>query len=67
MAPFRNPFGKKVNGVAVQDENKPPGAVGTTRPDLLSSRTGSGLSLKTKKEEPNEFKLSGKFNSTQFL
>ena len=66
MAPFRNPFGKKigVNGVPVQDENRPPIAVSTTRPALSSSQTGSGLSLKTKKEEPNEFKLSGKFGGS---
>lgn len=68
MAPFRNPFGRKppvVNGnSALQDENAPPsklnGDASSQRSGYASSRASSSLSIK-KREEPSEYKLSGKF------
>ena len=65
MAPFRNPFGKKppvVNGAV--DENLPPRAsdgteTGSQRSGYADSRASSSLSIKGRKEEPSEYKLSG--------
>lgn len=68
MPPFRNPFGKKppvLNGAnAVEDENSRPFAPNgiekeTSRPDYAASRASSSLSIKARKEEPSEYKLSG--------
>lgn len=67
MPPFRNPFGKKplVNGTTpTQDENVRPsyGAGGdeaSQKSSFTGSRASSSLSIK-KKEEPSEYKLSGK-------
>ena len=68
MPPFRNPFGKKppnVNGITPdQDENIPPtrpnGLLNQGKDGTTASRTSSTLSIKPNKDEPNEFKLSGK-------
>ena len=65
MPPFRNPFGKKppvLNGAA--DENLPPrtsdGAeTRSQRSGYADSRASSSLSIKGRKEEPSEYKLSG--------
>lgn len=70
MPPFRNPFGRKppvVNGAtAVQNENTPPtklsGDDASQRSDYASSRASSSLSIK-KRDEPSEYKLSGKLHS----
>ena len=67
MAPFRNPFGKKPpvpNGVA--DENLEPRASDGTetrsqRSGYADSRASSSLSIKARKEETSEYKLSGTF------
>lgn len=63
MPPFRNPFGKKppANGL-LHDENTPPSkldAANGERPGYASSRASSTLSIR-KKEEPAEYKLSGR-------
>ena len=66
MPPFRNPFGKKppvANGSF--DENVPPRAsdgteAGNKRSEYADSRTSSSMSIKAKREEPSEYKLSGK-------
>ncbi|KAL6717944.1 Pumilio y domain member 6 [Lecanora helva] len=66
MAPFRNPFGKKppvVNGAVVQDENvRPPLTVTKDEASQKSSYSGSmassSMSIKPRKEEPSEYKLS---------
>ena len=71
MPPFRNPFGKKppvANGTTVQDENaRPPLAVtrdgASQKSSYTESRASSSLSIKPKKEEPSEYKLSGKLPS----
>lgn len=68
MPPFRNPFNKKqpvVNGVPnVADENLRPslGARGdqvSERSSYAGSRASSSLSIKPRKEETAEYKLSG--------
>ena len=67
MPPFRNPFNKRppVNGLTpAQDENVRPslGAGGddaSQKSSYAGSRASSALSIK-KKDEPNEYKLSGK-------
>jgi len=68
MAPFRNPFGRKppaLNGVnAVQDENLRPASTnpsekGSQRGSYADSRASSSLSIKSRREEPAEYKLSG--------
>ena len=67
MPPFRNPFNKRppVNGVtSTQDENVRPslevgGDGASQRSSYAGSRASSALSIK-KKDEPNEYKLSGK-------
>ena len=68
MAPFRNPFGRKppiANGVsAVQDENIRPTPTYASekspqRNSYANSRASSSLSIKSRKEEPAEYKLSG--------
>ena len=73
MPPFRNPFGRKppvVNGAtSVEDENTPPAAPNgiekeTPRPDYAASRASSSLSIKGRKEEPSEYKLSGTVDSS---
>lgn len=69
MPPFRNPFGRKppvVNGTTtLQNENAPPtkfsGDDASQRSDYASSRASSSLSIK-KREEPSEYKLSGKLH-----
>lgn len=67
MPPFRNPFGRKppvVNGAtSVEDENTRPSAPNgiekkSPRPDYAASRASSSLSIKGRKEEPSEYKLS---------
>lgn len=68
MPPFRNPFNKKaspVNGVpATADENVRP-SLGvrsdhaSERPSYAGSRASSSLSIKPRKEETAEYKLSG--------
>ena len=71
MPPFRNPFGKKppvVNGSVVQDENtRPPlsvlGDQASQKSSQAGSRASSSLSIKPRKEEPSEYKLSGKLPS----
>jgi len=68
MPPFRNPFGKKppaVNGTSVQDENVRPslaftGDQASQKSSYADSRTSSSLSIKGRKDEPSEYKLSGK-------
>jgi hypothetical protein len=68
MPPFRNPFGKKppvVNGTPVQDENVRPslgvtGDQASQKSSYADSRASSSLSIKGRKEEPSEYKLSGK-------
>lgn len=70
MPPFRNPFNKRppVNGVtSTQDENVRPslGAGGddaSQKSSYTGSRTSSAISIR-KKDEPNEYKLSGKHSS----
>ena len=70
MAPFRNPFNKKppvVNGISTaNDENIRPslGVRGdnASQSSYTGSRASSSLSIK-KKEEPSEYKLSGKHNA----
>lgn len=68
MPPFRNPFNKKppvVNGLpTVADENFRPslGARGdqaSERSSYAGSRASSSLSIKPRKEETAEYKLSG--------
>lgn len=67
MPPFRNPFVKKpplVNGGP--NENLRPNAsegseTGSQRSDYADSRASSSLSIKGRKEEPSEYKLSGTF------
>lgn len=67
MPPFRNPFNKRppVNGVtSTQDENVRPslgvgGDDASQKSSYAGSRASSALSIK-KKDEPNEYKLSGK-------
>ena len=68
MPPFRNPFNKKppvVNGVStITDENSRPslGAhsdQASGRPSYAGSRASSSLSIKPRKEETAEYKLSG--------
>jgi len=66
MPPFRNPFGKKppvANGTGpTNDENARP-SLGVqdnaSQSSYAGSRASSSLSIK-KKEEPSEYKLSGK-------
>jgi len=68
MPPFRNPFGKKApvfNGTSVQDENVRPsiavtGDQASQKSSYAGSRASSSLSIKGRKEEPSEYKLSGK-------
>lgn len=69
MPPFRNPFGRKAavpNGVStVQDENARPASTNDSdkdsqRASYENSRASSSLSIKGRKEEPTEYKLSGK-------
>lgn len=66
MPPFRNPFNKKppvANGLAhVQDENVRPSLApdnASQKSSYAGSRTSSSMSIKPRKEETNEFKLSG--------
>ena len=68
MPPFRNPFNKKppiVNGVpSVTDENVRPslgvrGDQASERSSYTGSRASSSLSIKPRKEETAEYKLSG--------
>ena len=68
MPPFRNPFNKKppiVNGVpTVTDENVRPslgvrGDQASERSSYTGSRASSSLSIKPRKEETAEYKLSG--------
>ncbi|KAL8629650.1 hypothetical protein Q9189_004618 [Teloschistes chrysophthalmus] len=67
MPPFRNPFVRKppvVNGTTLpNDENAPPQKLNedgaSQRSGYASSRASSSLSIK-KREEPSEYKLSGK-------
>ena len=70
MPPFRNPFNKRtpVNGAAAtEDENVRPslsigGDDASRKSSYTGSRASSALSIK-KKDEPNEYKLSGKHTS----
>ena len=70
MPPFRNPFGRKPlpNGASVaQDENlRPPSTNGSDKDSLrgayANSRASSSLSIKGRREEPTEYKLSGEFH-----
>ena len=64
--PIRNPFASKrppvVNGWAdTNDENAKPssGNGNEEKPDYASSRASSVLSIKSRREEPTEYKLSG--------
>ncbi len=67
MPPFRNPFVRKppvVNGGS--DENLRANAsdgteTGSQRSEYAHSRASSSLSIKGRKEEPSEYKLSGAF------
>ncbi|KAL8794475.1 MAG: hypothetical protein Q9195_002948 [Heterodermia aff. obscurata] len=67
MPPFRNPFGRKPpvpNGVStVQDENLGPASTNDSdkesqRGSYANSRASSSLSIKARREEPTEYKLS---------
>lgn len=68
MPPFRNPFGKKppvVNGALVQDENVRPslgvaGDQASQKSSYAGSRASSSKSITGRKEEPSEYKLSGR-------
>lgn len=69
MPPFRNPFVKKPpvtnSATFVGDENTRPAAANgfeknLSRPDYAGSRASSALSIKAGKQEPREFKLSGR-------
>ena len=68
MPPFRNPFNKKapvVNGVpTTADENVRPSlgvrsGQASERSSFTGSRASSSLSIKPRKEETAEYKLSG--------
>ena len=68
MPPFRNPFNKKapiVNGVpTTEDENVRPSLDARSdhaseRSSYAGSRASSSLSIKPRKEETAEYKLSG--------
>ena len=68
MPPFRNPFNKKpplVNGVPnIADENIRPSLglradQASEKSSYTESRTSSSLSIKPRKEEAAEYKLSG--------
>lgn len=68
MPPFRNPFNKKppvVNGVStIADENVRPslgvrGDQASEKSSYAGSRASSSLSIKPRKEETAEYKLSG--------
>lgn len=75
MPPFRNPFVKRAAAAAVPtsgasligDENARPVAANgidkessSSRPEYAGSRASSALSIKSRQEEPREYKLSGK-------
>lgn len=66
MPPFRNPFVKKppvLNGATTApDENARPSLAvdqASQRSSNNESRASSTISIKPKKEEPSEYKLSG--------
>lgn len=64
--PIRNPFASRrppvLNGGAeTNDENAAPSSMEANgeKPDYASSRASSVLSIKSRREEPTEYKLSG--------
>jgi hypothetical protein len=65
MPPFRNPFSTRkpasANGLEpVNDENARPLSNGASVADSQETRPSVALSIKGNRDEPNEFKLSGK-------
>lgn len=75
MPPFRNPFNKKppvVNGVpTIADENVRPslgvrGDHASEKSSYTGSRASSSLSIKPRKEETAEYKLSGVWPQTLY-
>jgi len=64
MPPFRMPFGRKtqtVNGIAVGDENRPHSYEGQLSPkhavSVSETRRPSAISIKSKRDEPEDFEL----------
>ena len=65
MPPFRNPFSTKkptsTSGLEpVNDENARPLSNGSSVADGQPPKSSLALNVKGSREEPNEFKLSGK-------
>lgn len=70
MPPFRNPFSTRkpasANGLEPgDDENVRPVSNGTAVADGQATKPSVALNIKGNRDEPNEFKLSGKFPSSQ--
>lgn len=63
MPPFRNYFTKRpasTNPLEPNDENQRPGIKGAEKSDVATEARSSALSIKGTREEPNEYKMSGK-------